>query len=114
MRDGRRVVSFIKRKYCALINRLKTRPQGTLETLVTNPMCIFSLKTPREIQDGKGTFGVTSLAVLICFSTTLSKNLDYFFTDCVKRKILKFLSNLMNVYSKERHRTVNFGKGGLN
>ena len=76
MRDGRRVVSFIKRKYCALINRLKTRPQGTLETLVTKSMCIFSLKRPLEIQEGNGTLGVTSLALFICFSKTLSKTLD--------------------------------------
>ena len=51
-----------------LINRLKTRPQGTLEMLVTKPICIFSLKTPLEKQEGKETLGLTSLAVFICFS----------------------------------------------
>ena len=76
MRDGRRVVSFIKRKYCALINRLKTRPQATLETLVTKPMCLFSLKTALDIREGKVNLGVTRLAVFICFSKTPSKNLE--------------------------------------
>ena len=55
---------------------MKTRPQGASETLATKPTCTFSLKTPPEIQEEKGTLVVSSLSVFIGFSVKLSKTLD--------------------------------------